>query len=223
MDDLFNEHIDSAELAGAMADIQNNLPSMPSSSSVAAGGSTQEPMDTQGLGSNSGGPGGSTIATTAGGRGLSTIMPNPKLKVMHMSISKKWFHYTYGYAHTNIEGTTITRVLTPYAYYPVDWVPWYLSPQEFTSLPFNSKIVNVKTDIHIIGTRTAFDHGTSLSGTATTEYVPIIKWCVGLNNKIYLENRPLKSESTEPMKPNGVKDKSLQEQFNTMYKKWRFK
>lgn len=217
LDDLFNEHLDYFFNPSDMADVQNNVPEMPTASSVAAGGSDQEPMDTSGLGPNRGGPGGSSLATSSGGSGLAMIMPNPRLKKMHITLSKKWFHYTYGYAHTNVEGTSLTRVLTPYAYYPVDWLPWYLSPQEYTSLPWNSKVVNVKCDIHLIGTRTAFDHGTTLSGTATTEYVPIIKWCVGLNNKVYIDNRPLKSDATEPMKPTGVKDKSLAEQFNTMY------
>lgn len=175
-----------------MADIQNNIPSMPSSSSVAAGGSTTEPMDTAGLGSTGGGAGGNAIATATNGQGLAMIMPNPQLKKMHIFFSKKLYHYTYGNAHTQIEGTSLTRVLTPYAYYPVDWVPWYMSPQEFLSLPFNSKIVNVKCDIHLIGTRTSFDHGTTLTGTATTEYVPIIKWCTGLNNKIYIDKPAFK-------------------------------
>ncbi|CAH0730971.1 unnamed protein product, partial [Brenthis ino] len=217
LDDLFIEHLDNIDEYINMADVQNNVPSMPSASSVAAGGSNAEPMDTSGLGSNTGAAGRAGV-TTSQSTGLAKILSNPKLKVIHMSFSKKWYHYTYGYAHTMINGDILSRQLTPYAYYPVDWVPWYLSPQEFTSLPFNSKIVKVKCDIHLCGTRTSFDHGTTLSGTATTEYVPVIKWCVGLNNKIYLDNRPLKSEATEPMLPTGVKDKSLEEQFDTMYK-----
>lgn len=217
MADLFNDDIFNLDSVGDLADIQNNVPAMPSASSVAAGGSTQEPMDTSGLGSTGGGAGANALATATVGQGLAMIMPNPRQKTMYMSFSKKWYHYTYGYAHTNLEGVHLTRILTPYAYYPVDWLPWCLSPNEYRTLPFNSKVVNVSTDIHLIGTRTAFDHGTTLTGTATTEYVPIVKWCVGLNNKLYIDNRPVQSESVEPMKPTGVKSKSMAEQFTTMY------
>lgn len=209
-DDWFN-NID----VGDMADIQNNVPEVPASTQVSQAGGAPEPMDTDALGSVGRGPGGGT--TAAASSGIAKIVPNPRLKVLHMSFSKKWYKYTYGYAHTKLEGKYITRLLTPYAYYPVDWVPWYLSPQEWQSLPWNCKIKHVSTDIHLLGTRTAFDHGTTLSGTATTEYVPIIKWCIGLNNKIYLDNRPLESASTEPMRPTKVKDKTLQDQFLAMY------
>lgn len=216
LDNLFNDIDWSGFEHPAMADIQNNLPQAPTASSVAAGGATEEPMDTSQLGSTGGGPGrGGT--SSAEPSGLAKICPNPQLKSMHISFSKKWFKYTYGYAHNMVPGTQLNRMFTPYAYYPVDWVPWYISPQEFCSLPMNSKIVNVSCDIHIIGTRTAFDHGTTLTGTATTEYVPIIKYCTGLNNKIFIDNRPLETNPTEPMLPLKVKNKSLQEQFTVMY------
>nr|QTE04113.1 MAG: VP4 [Emberiza spodocephala ambidensovirus] len=199
-----------------MADIQNNLPEAPTASSVAAGGATEEPMDTAQLGSTGGGPGRGGTASAAPS-GIAKICPNPQLKTMHISFSKKWFKYTYGYAHNIITGTQLNRLFTPYAYYPVDWVPWYISPQEYCSLPMNSKIVHVSCDIHLLGTRTAFDHGTTLSGTATTEYVPIIKYVTGLNNKVYIDNRPIEVNMTEPMMPQKVKNKSLQEQFTVMY------
>lgn len=216
LDDLFTDDVFNAHGIGNMADIQNNLPAMPTATQVAQGGGQTEPMDTTGLGSTGGGTGANAIATTTNAEGLAMIMPNPSLKKIYINFAKKWYQYTYGYAHTTLEGTNLTRVLTPYAYYPVDWVPWYISPQEYMSLPFNAKIVKV-SDIHFLGTRTAFDHGTTLSGTATTEYVHIIKWCVGLNNKIYLDNRPIISASTEPMKPTGVKNKTLAEQWASMY------
>lgn len=215
VEDLFPDDWFDNNNIGDMADIQNNIPEMPASTQVAQAGGTPEPMDTGVLGSGGRGPGGGTV--TSASSGIAKIIPNPRLKTLHISFTKKWYKYTYGYAHTKLEGKNITRLITPYAYYPVDWVPWYLSPQEWQSLPWNSKIKKVSTDIHLLGTRTAFDHGTTLSGTATTEYVPIIKWCVGLNNKVYIDNRPLESASTEPMRPTKTKDKSLQEQFLAMY------
>lgn len=81
----------------------------------------------------------------------------------------------------------------------------------------DSRVVSVKAIITPIGTRTAFDHGTTLTGTATTEYVPIVKSCVGLNKQAYIENRSVSLKSTEPMVVEGYKEKSLPEHFTAMY------
>ncbi|KAL4708247.1 hypothetical protein ACJJTC_013816 [Scirpophaga incertulas] len=114
VEDLFpDDWFNNSELSN-MADIQNNVLEMPAATQVAQTGGEAEPMDTSELGSSSRGPGGGTV--TSASMGIAKIVPNPRLKTMHISFSKKWYKYTYGYAHTKLEGDFITRLLTPYAY-----------------------------------------------------------------------------------------------------------
>lgn len=47
----------------------------------------------------------------------------------------------------------------------------------------------VKVTVKILGTRCCFDTGSTLTGTATTEFVPIGAYAVGLNVKTYGQNR----------------------------------
>lgn len=68
-----------------------------------------------------------------------------------------------------------------------------------------------------MGTRTAFDHGTSLTGTATTEYIPILKHVIGLNNKLFIENRSYKLQPTEPIKVETLNDKTMDAYYEAMY------
>lgn len=85
-------------------------------------------------------------------------------------------------------------------------------------MPTNSKITNVSAVFTVLGTRTAFDHSGTLTGTATTEYVPILKYAVGANNRLYLENNAFNLKPTEPMQVESVKAKTLDEQIDYLYK-----
>lgn len=195
-----------------MADIQNNIPGMPSASSVAPGGSTAlENPSTGGGGGRSGG-------AVASNEGVTKIPSLLGLKTLHLTFKKRWYKYTYGISHTKIAAKkSVARLCTPYAYYIVDWLPFYLSKQEYKSLPMASKIVSVSAKIQFLGTRTAFDHGTTLSGTATTEYIPIAKYVVGLNNKLFIENRSYKLQATEPMKVESLNEKTLDDYYSALY------
>lgn len=201
-----------------MADIQNNVPN-PEQAGGVAQSSGAEPMDTSSAVGAGTGPGSGMGARAGNGAnaGLTTIIPNPSIKSGHITYKKTWYKYTYGLAHTMISGEAVNRYCTPYAYYPVDWLPFYLSPNEYNSLPADCKIKKVSAVFYVMGTRTAFDHGGTLSGTATTEYVPIVKHCIGLNNKIYLENRSVKLKATEPMVVESFNEKSLQDYYESMY------
>lgn len=115
MDSLFKDDINNSPDPADMADIQNNLPAAPSASSIAARGSAEQSMDTSELGSGTGGSGGrANVIAGSSTSGMAKLMPNPRLKTMHLTYNKKWYHYTYRYAHSAIQGTTLTRVLTPY-------------------------------------------------------------------------------------------------------------
>nr|QTE03814.1 MAG: VP4 [Periparus ater ambidensovirus] len=217
IDRLLADFPSSSDISPDMADIQNNMPNAPSASSVAAGGGASD-MDTSPP--MEGGAGGS--GATSGGLAVGamhTIIPNPRLKSGHMTFQKVWYKYTYGLANSVIKLPTprVVRYTTPYAYYPVDWLPYYMSPAEYTCLPNDSRVVKVSATITPIGTRTAFDHGTTLSGTATTEYVPIVKHAIGLNTQLYIENRSVQLKSTEPMMVEGFSAKSLEDHYKSMY------
>lgn len=73
--DDFNNSPDPADTA----DIQNNLPAAPSASSVAAGGSAEQSMDTSELGSGTGGSGGGTnFIAGSSTSGIAKLMSNPR-------------------------------------------------------------------------------------------------------------------------------------------------
>lgn len=211
-DDNFDFDLDN--LDNFMADVQNSMPNAPAGTSVASEGGTNMEVDVGGGAGGSGAVG----ARASSSSGLSKIPPIIGLKNITMTFKKRWYKYTYGIAHTEIPSKkAVKRYCTPYAYYPVDWLPFYISPQEYRSLPLASRVVEVNCTIQFLGTRTAFDHGVSLSGTATTEYVPIAKYCIGMNNKLYLDNRSYKLKSTEPMTVESLNEKTLEEYANAMY------
>lgn len=102
-----------------MADIQNNVPNMPTGSVVAQGGSTAMELDQQG------GTGGGGIAAENSNGILANIRPLVRTKKMVVTFKKRWYKYTYGISHTNIPAVKcVKRICTPYAYYPVDWLPF---------------------------------------------------------------------------------------------------
>lgn len=74
-----------------MADIQNNLPAALSASSVAAGGSAEQSMDTSELGSVTGGSGGrANLIAGSSTSGIAKLMPaQSSLKTMHLTFKKK--------------------------------------------------------------------------------------------------------------------------------------
>lgn len=84
------------------------------------------------------------------------------------------------------------------------------------------KIVKVNSKITILGTRTSFDHGTTLSGSATTEYIPIAKYAIGLNKKVDLQNARIKFDATEAMKPSGVDENPLGNAYSQIYEQVGF-
>lgn len=171
------------------------------------------PMETE---SGDGGIGGSSH-----GGGVSVIPPVLPLRTLHFTIQKKIYRYTYGLKHHEMRyaaGSETNIICTPYAYYPVDWLPWYLTPSEYKSLPFNTQVKMVTSKITLLGTRTAFQHGTSNSGTATTEYIPIAKYAVGLNKRVYLENHVYTCNTNEPMKVDSfTAHKVINQKYKDIY------
>lgn len=99
---------------------------------------------------------------------------------------------------------TSIYVTTPLAIVPVNFTPFYLSPSEFESLPLGSKVTKVKCQIKPLGVKIAFDYGTTLTGTAATEYVAIGMASIGLNKKVSSYHGSYKTDATKPMVPKDT-------------------
>ena len=160
-----------------------------------------------------GGSGASSVGAGTGPTGLTHISNVHNNEDGIHTYSKKFYKYSYGIAHQAFTPDQyIGKYTTPYAYIPVDWLPFYLTHGEYDNIPMNSKVLHVNCKVTLMGTRTAFDHGTTLSGTATTEYVPICKYAIGLNKAVFLENVSYDLKATEPMCVETIRAPKLQTQ-----------
>lgn len=122
-----------------------------------------------------------------------------------ISFKKSRILYSYGYSVQNIQSSpTIDQFTTSLALIPVDFLPFYLSYSEFISLPYGAKVVEVWCTVAPLGTRTAFDTGTTLSGSATSEYIPIGICITGANKSFYGSNKVYTTNATKPMVPTGL-------------------
>nr|QVW56836.1 MAG: VP4 [Phylloscopus inornatus ambidensovirus] len=158
----------------------------------------------EGEASGSSGPRGAHGASSSG----SPLVPLSKSTAsdgwsMNFTKSRTAFAYAYCNAQLNLQSGLFDGVCTSMAYVPVDWLPFYLSPQEFSSLPPHARITDVWCKIKVIGVRSAFDTGSTLSATATSEYCPILHTCVGLNNKFNISNVKYTTAAAAPMVPTG--------------------
>lgn len=210
---LANDDFDLfAELAD-MGDIQLNAAVPGSVGTRAAQGGAKNNMQVDAV---SGGTGGG-VGAVGGGGGPAIFPPVTYSNGGTHVYKKRWWKYSYGLAIKTIVGPQLSQSTTSLAYYPVDWLPWYLSPAEFKALPAGSRVTKVKSTFRLLGTRTGFDHGTTLSGTATTEYVPIAKFCTGLNKKMNIYNGTAVLKSTEPMTVENITQVDLSLQYAKMY------
>lgn len=156
--------------------------------------------------------GGAAISLGQSGGGQTTSSTYHKSRI--------W--YSYAYAQTSIptldEAKTITGVTTPLALIPVDLLSFYLSPQEWHCLHANNTWVDeVTCTVRLLGVRSGFDTGATTSGTATTEYCPLLHTAVGLNNALHILNKQYTSEATKPMVPTAVASLSITDYHNKWY------
>lgn len=98
-----------------------------------------------------------------------------------MHFSKTKILCSYRYRTENIQWENIDIITTPLALVPVNFLTFYLSEAKFDMLPSTAKVTKVSCRVTPLGTRTAFDIGSTLSGTATSEYVPIGLVAAGIN------------------------------------------
>lgn len=203
-DNLLSELADTPD----MANIQNNIPNPSNPVGTSQGGAQSNRMEVDGMSSGQGSEVGGRSSTNPS---LPVLAPVPRNTSNTLIYKKRWYHYTYGIAHTVLDQqpgdaatTWIDNHATPYCCIPVDFLPYYLTLEEYTRLPYNAYAKKLKAQVTLIGTRTSFDTGTTLSTTATTEYVPIVKYAIGANVKLPIRNTSYTFNDQKPMVPNGI-------------------
>lgn len=85
-------------------------------------------------------------------------------------------------------------------------------------LPTTSQVVKVNCQVTPLRTRTAFDVGSTISGTATSEYVPIGLVAEGLYKEFYGKNVKVIGSTTDPMKVTTLESINLREIYEKYYK-----
>lgn len=129
--------------------------------------------------------------------------------------------YSYAYAqskHFLDDNKMIQGLATPLSFIPVDYLPFYLTEAEWKSLPpRNVWIDNVTCNVKILGVRSGFDIGATVTGDATSEYCPILHSCIGLNNKLHIKNMTYNAEASAPMKVSSITNYNVQSWHNKWY------
>ncbi|KAL6958975.1 hypothetical protein U1Q18_051352 [Sarracenia purpurea var. burkii] len=160
-----------------------------------------------------------------GARGGNSLGSSQIIQFPHSSMStnasfkfcKSRFMFSYAYANNQLRddpyGKDLDWFCTSLAHIPVDFLPFYLTPAEYENLPNNCKVQKVWCKIKVVGVRSAFDVGSTVSGTATSEYCPILHTCIGLNNKCNIQNLRYKATG---MVPNSLQKFDCDE----LIKKW---
>lgn len=172
-------------------------------------------------GSRQGATGASGSAGTASGTGgITWIAPSIPTPPCSITLQKSRIMFSYGYSTANIQlGSPdyIEKITTSLALIPVDFLPFYITHAEWEALPPGATIKRVWANVTPLGTRTAFDTGTTLSGTATSEYVPIGIVGKGLNVQYYGKNQLYNVDTKEPMIPTGTTGINATEMSNRWY------
>ncbi|CAH1106980.1 unnamed protein product [Psylliodes chrysocephalus] len=151
-----------------------------------------------------------------------------KLNAVTFHFKKSRIFYTYGYAFKNVIKKCVevnldkgdrVYLTTPLANIPNDMLGFYMNGHELTTV-WNYgqvEIKHLKVTVTPQGLRTAFDTGTTLSGTATSEHCTLGCYAVGLNQKNYATGHVYESDVASPMVPTGVSNPKLDNMLKKYY------
>ena len=140
-----------------------------------------------------------------------------------ISFTKSRIMRTYAFATTSIKidpaktnGSQL--ITTPLSTIPVHQICFYLTPAEFSSLPNGSRITKVKCQVKPLGCKVAFDYGTTLTGTAATEFVAIGMSAIDLNT-LHPSTSTVRftTDAKKPMTPSGWTDEKSTEYLESFY------
>ncbi|CAH0562756.1 unnamed protein product [Brassicogethes aeneus] len=140
----------------------------------------------------------------AGGN-LLRLYRSPLTPSFQTTFEKAFILYGYGFNFEKFAMDAEVDVrTTPFAFIPVDYIPSYLSIAEFNTIPNNSYVSRVHCSIKVLGVRTAFDTGSTLSGVANSEHVSLGASIIGMNKLLPIRNVQYTAVNTAPMKPTAV-------------------
>lgn len=154
------------------------------------------------------------IGTNSAGKHL-TIPKSIMSKSFTLRFGKSRIMYSYGYAFQSILEIADkdpckehVSLCTPLANIPVEMLSFYLDDCEWNTYikGASGTIIakHAKCTVVPQGLRTAFDTGSTLSGTATSEHCAIGMSCIGLNHKYTnLVHYKYDSNADKPMIPTG--------------------
>lgn len=165
--------------------------------------------------STSGGGAGRDASLGAGATAMIKLYRPMRPGTMSMTYTKSWVFYSYGYAFTQLKSATtkMTAFCTPLSYVPVDQASFYMSPAEFQALPVGAHARACSATVRLLGVRTAFDTGSTLSGVANTEQTHIAAYGIGLNKLGHAFNYKYTAETAKPMVPTGTESLKLKDDY----------
>lgn len=179
------------------------------------------------------------IATTAGpmlgggpGRGSgghASLIPNIQIRPDSIEGNQDRIYrkhrtmFSWGYAMIDIiadptAATNITQTTTPFALVPVDFLPFYLTPQEYYELPAGTYVKSVHCKVKWVGPQTSFDIGSTLTGNANSEHVMKVYSAIGLNLNITGRNNTFETSATNPMLPTKIGPLPVDKYVDRFYK-----
>lgn len=138
-----------------------------------------------------------------------------------ITFRKKRIIYSYGFAfrRVDVQSTDVkypsSGIATPLASLWVDFLPSYLTSAEFNSLPHGSYATQARCNV--LGSRTSFETGSSLSGFANSEHVPIGIIATDINNITYGKNVEYSTAVDKPMIPTIWADLKVANIVNKYY------
>nr|QTE04116.1 MAG: capsid protein [Emberiza spodocephala ambidensovirus] len=140
-----------------------------------------------------------------------------------MTFKKTRIYYTYGYAFRNIiqkqkdaanqDLGDEVYLTTPLGTLPNDMIGFYCDDHEARKLnSYGSvRVIHAAVTVTPQGLRTAFDTGTTLSATATSEHCAIGCHAVDVGSMCYHSSHSYTSDAQSPMVPTAVNTISLEE------------
>ena len=108
----------------------------------------------------------------------------------HIIIENSDLFYSWGYNFTGLDiadasatGAKQRWLMTPMAYVPVDYLPFYMSQAQFDDLPGEADVVSVSCKVTPWGSRVSFQTNADTSSPATAQHVVVGMSAIGLNTE----------------------------------------
>ncbi|KAF5281178.1 hypothetical protein FQA39_LY17849 [Lamprigera yunnana] len=144
-----------------------------------------------------------------------------------VTFTKCYTFYSYGYCinkfdspdkATHLTFSNTNYFSTPLSYLPVDQICAYISKCEMDAIRgCVAYALDCSASVKILGVRSAFDTGTTLSGGANSEHVAIACTGIGINNVIPSNIVSYTTDASAPMTPTGSKAFNADDLITRLY------